>query len=80
MVLCERKNVSSVLFKRSFHFLFVLVYFCRDNVEWDEEQERVAKETVQKNGNVTLSSEDVNKFEQDADKYWDSFYDVHQNR
>lgn len=53
---------------------------CRDNVEWDAEQELHARTSVGKNSDVTLSDEQLNKFENEADKFWDSFYDVHQNR
>ncbi|CAD7083138.1 unnamed protein product [Hermetia illucens] len=51
-----------------------------DNVEWDDEQEAAAREAVSKNSSVTLSEDQVNKFENDADKFWDSFYDIHENR
>ncbi|XP_013100280.1 tRNA N(3)-methylcytidine methyltransferase Mettl2 isoform X2 [Stomoxys calcitrans] len=51
-----------------------------DNVEWDEEQEQKALEAVQKNSTVTMPDDDKIKFKSDADKFWDSFYGVHQNR
>lgn len=55
-------------------------YFCRDNVQWDEEQERVAKEKVEQNSQVTFSEDHLVSLENDADKHWDAFYDIHQNR
>lgn len=55
-------------------------FFFRDNVEWDNEQEQLARTSVAKNCNVTLDDQQLDKFEADADKFWDSFYDVHQNR
>ncbi|XP_058981928.1 tRNA N(3)-methylcytidine methyltransferase Mettl2-like [Musca domestica] len=51
-----------------------------DNVEWDEEQEQHALQAVQKNSTVKMSDEDKAKFKGDADKFWDCFYGVHQNR
>lgn len=51
----------------------------RDNVEWDEEQERKALESVQKNSVVTLTDDEVKKFEDDANLFWDAFYGIHQN-
>lgn len=54
--------------------------FCRDNVEWDDEQDQQARSSVANNSAVTLSEAQVEKYESDAGKFWDSFYDVHQNR
>lgn len=51
-----------------------------DDVEWDEEQECTAKTKVEANSVITLSNNDIDVFDIDADKYWDSFYDVHTNR
>ncbi|XP_055609450.1 tRNA N(3)-methylcytidine methyltransferase Mettl2-like isoform X1 [Uranotaenia lowii] len=51
-----------------------------DNVEWDEEQEREALESVQKNSSVKMTDDQVSKLENDADTNWDKFYDIHQNR
>lgn len=55
-------------------------YEHRDNVEWDDEQQTHAERAVEINGHVTLSDEQVDKYESDADKYWDSFYGIHNNR
>lgn len=52
----------------------------RDNVEWDDEQDEHARASVAKNSNVTIGDEQLEKYESDADKFWDTFYDVHQNR
>lgn len=52
----------------------------RDNVEWDSEQEAEAKHKVDQNSEIKLSSEEIQKFEEEADKFWDSFYGIHQNR
>ncbi|XP_073837207.1 methyltransferase-like protein isoform X2 [Musca autumnalis] len=51
-----------------------------DNVEWDEEQEQQALQAVQNNSSVKMSDSDKAKFKGDADKFWDSFYGIHQNR
>ncbi|KAJ6643731.1 Methyltransferase-like protein [Pseudolycoriella hygida] len=51
-----------------------------DNVTWDETQEEEAKQNVAKNSCVTLTKEELSKYNEDADKYWDSFYDIHQNK
>lgn len=51
-----------------------------DNVEWDEEQERSALESVQKNSTVKMAEPDAAKLEREADSNWDRFYGVHQNR
>ncbi|GAB0086370.1 Methyltransferase-like protein [Sergentomyia squamirostris] len=51
-----------------------------DNVEWDEEQESLAKESVVKNSAQKMSLEDVQKYEEEADKFWDSFYSIHANK
>ncbi|KAK3927922.1 tRNA N(3)-methylcytidine methyltransferase METTL2 [Frankliniella fusca] len=51
-----------------------------DNVEWDEEQQVQAQKKVAENSERIVSLEDRQKFEEDANKYWDSFYSNHQNR
>lgn len=54
--------------------------FHRDDVVWDEEQESEAKEKVKANSEVTYSEEEVRKYEIDADKFWNAFYNIHANR
>nr|XP_014092735.1 methyltransferase-like protein isoform X1 [Bactrocera oleae] len=51
-----------------------------DNVEWDAEQEKEALAAVTKNSTQKMNAEDKEKFQNDADQFWDSFYSVHQNR
>ncbi|XP_063697351.1 tRNA N(3)-methylcytidine methyltransferase Mettl2 [Culicoides brevitarsis] len=51
-----------------------------DHVTWDSDQEESAKQRVFENSNVTLSQAQIDKYEMDAYKFWDEFYDVHQNR
>ncbi|CAG4983013.1 unnamed protein product [Parnassius apollo] len=51
-----------------------------DNVQWDANQEQAAKEKVQQNSEVTFTEEHLEDLENNANKYWDAFYDIHQNR
>ncbi|XP_015598260.1 methyltransferase-like protein 2-A isoform X2 [Cephus cinctus] len=51
-----------------------------DNVQWDEEQENEARQRVADNSVVTASSEEILKFDKEADVFWDKFYGIHQNR
>ncbi|XP_041978993.1 methyltransferase-like protein isoform X2 [Aricia agestis] len=51
-----------------------------DNVQWNEEQERTAAEKVEQNCIVTFSEERLKDLEENADKHWDAFYNIHQNR
>ncbi|XP_038209624.1 methyltransferase-like protein isoform X2 [Zerene cesonia] len=51
-----------------------------DNVQWDEEQEKAAQEKVEQNSLVTFSDDTLKDLEENADKHWDDFYDIHQNR
>ncbi|KPI94420.1 Methyltransferase-like protein [Papilio xuthus] len=51
-----------------------------DNVQWDEEQEKAAQEKVEKNSIVTFTEDRLRDLEENADKHWDAFYDIHQNR
>lgn len=59
-----------------------LCHFCawRDNVEWDEEQQKQAQKKVAENSEKLVPEENRQKFEEEANKYWDSFYNNHQNR
>ncbi|CAH0715573.1 unnamed protein product, partial [Brenthis ino] len=51
-----------------------------DNVQWDAEQEKAAAEKVELNSLVTFTEEHLKDLELNADKHWDAFYDIHQNR
>lgn len=51
-----------------------------DNVIWSEEQEESARQKVAENSSVCASSDLITKYESEADKYWDKFYEIHQNR
>jgi len=56
------------------------LYLFRDNVEWDASQKELAKRKVMENSSVLASQDDQEKYEVRANKYWDSFYSIHQNR
>ena len=47
---------------------------------WDETQEAEAKARVQVNSEVLLTTEEIEKLEQEAAGQWDAFYGIHQNR
>ncbi|XP_070565417.1 tRNA N(3)-cytidine methyltransferase METTL2-like [Ptychodera flava] len=51
-----------------------------DNVQWDEEQEEVARKKVAENSELFIQEEQREKYESDADQYWNDFYTQHQNR
>lgn len=51
-----------------------------DNVQWDANQEKAAAEKVEQNSVVTFSEHHLKDLEENADKHWDAFYDIHQNR
>lgn len=51
-----------------------------DNVQWDEIQEKEAEEKVLRNSTVCISKEMQEKYEKDANSYWNKFYNVHHNR
>lgn len=51
-----------------------------DNVVWDEDQEAEARQKTQEQLQDALSPEKQEEYEQEANMYWDKFYDQHQNR
>lgn len=51
-----------------------------DNVQWDEEQEKTAKQKVELNSQITFTENSLKDLDINADKHWDAFYDIHQNR
>ncbi|OWR44988.1 methyltransferase protein 2-A [Danaus plexippus plexippus] len=51
-----------------------------DNVQWDVEQEEAAAKKVQQNSVIKLSDENIKDLGENANKHWDAFYDIHQNR
>ncbi|KAK9745795.1 Methyltransferase domain [Popillia japonica] len=51
-----------------------------DDVEWDDKQEAEALKKVQLNSVIKFSEDEINKYEDDANKFWNSFYDIHANK
>nr|XP_023021974.1 methyltransferase-like protein [Leptinotarsa decemlineata] len=51
-----------------------------DDVQWNEEQENAALVKVKANSEVKFTDDEIDKYETEADKYWDAFYDIHTNR
>ncbi|XP_055310870.1 tRNA N(3)-methylcytidine methyltransferase Mettl2 [Sitodiplosis mosellana] len=51
-----------------------------DDVKWDEEQEKLALESVQKNSAIVMPTEQVSKYINEADTNWNAFYNLHQNK
>lgn len=52
----------------------------RDNVVWDEEQEREAKQKTDEQLAHAVSQELQDQYENEAAEFWNSFYGIHQNR
>ncbi|XP_058055192.1 tRNA N(3)-methylcytidine methyltransferase Mettl2 isoform X1 [Anopheles bellator] len=51
-----------------------------DNVEWDADQEQAAQEEVRQNCSLKLPADEVERLAAEADRNWDRFYSIHQNR
>ncbi|XP_076184052.1 methyltransferase-like protein [Ptiloglossa arizonensis] len=51
-----------------------------DNVTWNEEHQSFAKQKVDENSIVMLPNEKIWEYEYHANKYWDTFYGVHENK
>lgn len=47
---------------------------------WDEEQQKLAQLKVNENSTIILSDERIQEYESNADKYWDKFYGIHENK
>ncbi|XP_052251219.1 tRNA N(3)-methylcytidine methyltransferase METTL2-like isoform X2 [Dreissena polymorpha] len=51
-----------------------------DNVIWDEAQEAEARRTTQEQLAHLATEADQEKYENEADQFWDKFYSVHENK
>lgn len=60
--------------------IFFIHSFNRDDVKWDEEQETEAQKKVNENSEIKFDPTTIEKYEIEADKYWDDFYGIHSNR
>lgn len=82
----ENCSNTLVLFPKIFNPAFYLqinlsnLFFCRDDVKWDEVQEKEAETKVHQNSLIKFTEEVITNYETNANKYWDEFYDVHTNR
>ncbi|XP_045038490.2 tRNA N(3)-cytidine methyltransferase METTL2A isoform X2 [Desmodus rotundus] len=58
------------------------VFHCNawDNVEWSEEQAAAAQRKVQENSTQRVCQEKQVDYEINANKYWNDFYKIHENR
>ncbi|XP_055456294.1 tRNA N(3)-methylcytidine methyltransferase METTL8, mitochondrial isoform X1 [Psammomys obesus] len=51
-----------------------------DHVQWSKEEEDAARKKVEENSATRVAPEEQVKFESDASKYWDTFYQTHKNK
>uniref|UniRef100_A0A6Q2XKP4 tRNA N(3)-cytidine methyltransferase n=1 Tax=Esox lucius TaxID=8010 RepID=A0A6Q2XKP4_ESOLU len=51
-----------------------------DHVQWTEEAKEEARQKTNENSSSRIPSEEQGKYDTDACKYWDSFYERHQDR
>ncbi|XP_075841043.1 tRNA N(3)-cytidine methyltransferase METTL8, mitochondrial isoform X1 [Microtus pennsylvanicus] len=51
-----------------------------DHMQWSEEEEDGARKQVEENSATRVAPEEQVKFERDANKYWDTFYQTHKNK
>ncbi|XP_055925971.1 tRNA N(3)-methylcytidine methyltransferase METTL2-like [Argiope bruennichi] len=51
-----------------------------DDVEWDEELKQNAEEKIKYNSQALVSEEEQEKYENEANQFWDKFYNIHENR
>ncbi|XP_054712683.1 tRNA N(3)-methylcytidine methyltransferase METTL2-like [Uloborus diversus] len=51
-----------------------------DDVEWNDDLIKQAQEKLKLNSEITVPVEDQVKYEDEANIFWDKFYNIHQNR
>lgn len=51
-----------------------------DDVEWNDELKQNAEEKIKLNSQTLISAEDQEKYENEANQFWDKFYNIHENR
>ncbi|XP_027294388.1 mRNA N(3)-methylcytidine methyltransferase METTL8 isoform X2 [Cricetulus griseus] len=51
-----------------------------DHMQWSKEEEAAARKKVEENSTTRVAPEEQVKFENDANKYWDTFYQTHKNK
>ncbi|XP_053454055.1 tRNA N(3)-methylcytidine methyltransferase METTL8, mitochondrial isoform X5 [Nycticebus coucang] len=55
-------------------------YCTGDHMQWSKEEEETARKKVKENSAVRVLLEEQVKYENDASKYWDTFYKIHKNK
>ncbi|XP_053454052.1 tRNA N(3)-methylcytidine methyltransferase METTL8, mitochondrial isoform X2 [Nycticebus coucang] len=58
----------------------VFEYNMWDHMQWSKEEEETARKKVKENSAVRVLLEEQVKYENDASKYWDTFYKIHKNK
>ncbi|XP_040601482.1 mRNA N(3)-methylcytidine methyltransferase METTL8 isoform X2 [Mesocricetus auratus] len=51
-----------------------------DYMQWSKEEEAAARKKVEENSATRVAPEEQVKFENDANKYWNTFYQTHKNK
>uniref|UniRef100_A0A8C7KZ19 tRNA N(3)-cytidine methyltransferase n=1 Tax=Oncorhynchus kisutch TaxID=8019 RepID=A0A8C7KZ19_ONCKI len=51
-----------------------------DHVKWSEEEKEKARQKADDNSSLRIPLEEQGKYDMDACKYWDSFYETHQDK
>ncbi|XP_014447581.1 methyltransferase-like protein 8 isoform X2 [Tupaia chinensis] len=51
-----------------------------DHMQWSKEEEEAARKKVEENSAVQVLLEEQVKYENEASKYWDTFYKIHKNK
>ncbi|XP_064832073.1 tRNA N(3)-methylcytidine methyltransferase METTL2-like isoform X2 [Oncorhynchus masou masou] len=51
-----------------------------DHVKWSEEEKEKARQKADDNSSLRIPLEEQGKYDIDASKYWDSFYETHQDK
>lgn len=51
-----------------------------DDVEWNDDLTKEAEEKIKINSEFTVPSSEQEKYESEANLFWDKFYNIHQNR
>ena len=54
--------------------------WCRDDIEWGEEQKKEAEQKVTENSQDLVPHQEREEFDSNASLYWDNFYQQHQNK
>ncbi|XP_048166344.1 mRNA N(3)-methylcytidine methyltransferase METTL8 isoform X2 [Corvus hawaiiensis] len=80
----DGKTGEIELKQKSMDVVMVLInqepgYDVGDHMQWSQEEEENAKKKATENSLVKVQSEDQDKYEKEASKYWNEFYKTHKN-